>query len=198
VIGRANSTVRTPDQTAEALFWSQTSVTGFTQILRGAIVGAKRSIASRVHLVAVFNEVTTDAQIAIYASKYRYLRWRPVTALRTDDGDPATPYDPAFTPLIATPAHPEYPSGHAGYAGAAEAVFRALIGPKPRAPITINSSATPNAFRTYTDWATPTQENVDARVWEGIHLRSTDVTSVAFGKAVATAALKAAARAAQR
>ena len=67
MIGRANSTVRTPDQTAEALFWSQTSVNGFTQILRGAIVGAQRSIAARVHLVAVFNEVTTDAQIAIYA-----------------------------------------------------------------------------------------------------------------------------------
>jgi hypothetical protein len=191
-LGSATSTERTAEQTANARFWSQTSVNGFTQILRGTITGADRPVAPRVHLTAVFHEVTTDAQIAVYASKYKYLCWRPVTALTTDDDNPATPYDPAFRSLIATPAHPEYPSGHAGYAGAAEAVFRALVGPRPARPITISSSATPTVFHTYDDWAQPSQENVDARVWEGIHLRSTDVASVAFGKAIAEAALKAA------
>jgi hypothetical protein len=191
-LGSATSTERTAEQTANARFWSQTSVNGFTQILRGTITGADRPVAPRVHLIAVFHEVTTDAQIAVYASKYKYLCWRPVTALTTDDGNPATPYDPAFRSLINTPAHPEYPSGHTGYAGAAEAVFRALVGARPAKPITISSSATPTVFHTYDDWAQPTQENVDARVWEGIHLRSTDVASVAFGKTVAEAALKAA------
>jgi hypothetical protein len=191
-LGSATSTERTDAQTANARFWSQTSVNGFTQVLRGAVVGADRPVAPRVHLVAVFNEATTDAQIAVYASKYRYLRWRPVTALTTDDGNPDTPYDPSFRPLITTPAHPEYPSGHTGYAGAAAAVLRALVGPKPVHPITITSSATPTVFHTYATWDEPVQENVDARVWEGIHLRSTDVASVAFGRAVAEAALAAA------
>ncbi len=193
-LGGVNSTERTEEQTTIAKFWSQTSVAGYTAILRGVILGAGRPIAPRVHLIRVFHEVTADTQIAIYGSKYKYLRWRPVTALRTDDGNPATPLDKTFTPLIATPAHPEYPSGHAGYAGAAEQVFRWFIGPKPRTPITAPSTALPGIFRTYDDWATPTQENVDARVWSGIHLRSTDVASVAFGKSVASAALKAAAK----
>jgi hypothetical protein len=194
-LGSATSIERTDAQTAMARFWSQTSVNGFTQVLRGTITGADRPIAPRVHLVAVFHQVTADAQIAIYASKYRYLRWRPVTALTIDDGNPATPFDPAFRPWLNTPSHPEYPSGHTGYAGAAEAVFRALVGPRPASPITISSSASPTVFHTYDDWAQPTQENVDARVWEGIHLRSTDVASVAFGKQIAAAALKAVTRA---
>jgi hypothetical protein len=191
-LGSATSAERTPEQTALARLWSQTSVNGFTQILRGTITGAERPVAPRVHLVAVFHEVTTDAQIAVYASKYRYLRWRPATALTTDDGNPATPYDASFKPFVNTPAHPEYPSGHAGYAGAAEAVFRALVGPRPAAPITIASTTTPAVFATYTDWSQPTQDNIDARVWEGIHLRSTDVASAAFGRSVAQAALRAA------
>ena len=189
-LGSAISATRTPQQTEVAKFWAQTSVNAFTQVLRTQITGAGRPIAERVHDVALFHEVTTDAQIAIYASKYKYLRWRPITALRTDDGNPDTPYDPTFTSLIATPAHPEYPSGHAGYAGAAEATLAALFGAKPKAQFTITSSALPGTYRNYDAWSTLTQENVDARVWSGIHLRSTDVTSVAFGKSIAAAALK--------
>ena len=181
---------RTPQQTEVAKFWSQTSVNGYTQVLRTQITGASRPIAARVHDVALFHEVTTDAQIAIYASKYKYLRWRPITALRTDDGNPATPYDPTFTSLLATPAHPEYPSGHAGYAGAAETVLASLFGSRPKVPFTITSSALPGTYRNYDAWSTLTQENVDARVWSGIHLRSTDVASVAFGRAIAAEALK--------
>jgi hypothetical protein len=193
-VGSSSSTERTPEQTETARFWSQTSVNGFTQILRATILGAARPIAPRVKVVAVFNEVLVDTQIAIYASKYKYLRWRPVTALTTDDGNPATLYDPAFKPLLTTPSHPEYPSGHAGFAGAAEQALTTLVGPGPAKPITITSPALPGVYRTYGTWAQVTQDNIDARVWSGIHLRSTDVTSAAFGKSVAAAALKAADR----
>ena len=62
--------------------------------------------------------------------------------------------------------------------------------PRPKAPFTITSSALPGTYRNYDAWSTLTQENVDARVWSGIHLRSTDVASVAFGKAIAAEALK--------
>ncbi|MCW2778202.1 MAG: cpo, partial [Frankiales bacterium] len=110
-VGSASSTVRTAAQTDLARFWSQTSVGGFTDLLRPVTADAARDLPRAVHLVAVFHEVTADVQITLYAAKYRYLRWRPVTALRTEDADPRTPYDPAFTPLLATPAHPEYPSG---------------------------------------------------------------------------------------
>jgi hypothetical protein len=191
-LGSLNSTERTPEQTDVARFWSQTSLGGFTPILRATITGAGRPVAPRVKVVHVFHEVTTDAQIAVYASKYKYLRWRPVTALTTDDKNPATPYDPKFKPLINTPLHPEYPSGHTGYAGAAEVALTTLVGPRPAKPIVATSLTAPGIYRTYAEWSQATQDNIDARVWEGIHLRSTDVIGAAFGRTVATAALKAA------
>jgi hypothetical protein len=189
-LGSLNSKERTPEQTDLARFWSQTSVNGFTQILRATIVGAERPVAPRVKVVAVFNEVVVDAQIAVYASKYKYLRWRPVTALTTDDKNPATPYDPKFVPFLSTPLHPEYPSGHTGFAGAAEQALKVLVGPRPAKPIVVTSPAAPGIYRTYSEWAQATQDNIDARVWEGIHLRSTDVIGAAFGRTVAAAALK--------
>lgn len=191
-VGSLNSKDRTGEQTDVAKFWSQTSVGGYTPIVRATIQGAKRSVPGRVKVVAVFNEVLVDTQIAIYASKYKYLRWRPITALTVDDGDPATPLDRAFRPLITTPAHPEYPSGHAGYAGAAEKALSVLIGAKPAKPITVTSPQAPGVARTYEAWSQATQDNIDARVWEGIHFRTTDVVSAEFGRQVAAAALAAA------
>lgn len=191
-VGSLNSKVRTPEQTDVAKFWSQTSAGGYTSILRATIQGAKRSVPGRVKVVSTFNKVVTDTQIAVYASKYRYLRWRPVTALTTDDGNPATPYDPAFKPLLSTPAHPEYPSGHTGFAGAAEKALSVLIGPHPAQPISVSSPGAPGVYRTYAEWSQITQDNIDARVWEGIHFRSTDVTSAELGRQIATAELQAA------
>ncbi|WP_272476039.1 vanadium-dependent haloperoxidase [Baekduia alba] len=115
-----------------------------------------------------------------------------MTALTVDDGNPATPYDPSFKPLISTPLHPEYPSGHAGFAGAAEQTLRTLIGPHPAKPIVVTSPNAVGVYRTYAEWAEATQDNIDARVWEGIHLRSTDVTSAELGRQIARAELKAA------
>ena len=39
--------------------------------------------------------------------------------------------------------------------------------------------------RTYTDWATISQEVIDARVWEGVHYRTSDVVGAQVGQRVA-------------
>ncbi|GAA4921588.1 hypothetical protein [Actinoplanes utahensis] len=36
--------------------------------------------------------------------------------------------------------------------------------------------------RTYTDWRAPSQENVDARVWSGIHTRTADEAGIRLGR----------------
>ena len=65
-------------------------------------------------------------------AKYRYLFWRPVTAIDPtsvspdgygpvpgpDDGNPATVEQPGWRPLLVTPNHPEYPSAHGTFAAA--------------------------------------------------------------------------------
>ena len=70
-------------------------------------------------------------------------------------------------------------------------MLRSLAGAKPPKAIIASSFAAPDGYRVYTDWSQITQDNIDARVWEGIHLRSTDVYSAGFGKRIAAAALTA-------
>jgi hypothetical protein len=47
-------------------------------------------------------------------SKYHYLLWRPITAIRNADLDSnsATSPNATWSPLLTTPNHPEYPSAH--------------------------------------------------------------------------------------
>lgn len=192
--GAKTGSARTDAQTQVALFWGQSSLNAYTQVLRAAVGQLQErdaSVRQQVHLVALFHQVTTDAQIAVYANKYVYEHWRPLTAIREadlagnpiSDGDPLTTPDPAWEPLITTPLHPEYPSGHTGYAGAAEAVLSAIVGTP--APFTLTSTIAGASPRTYTDWSTLTQENIDARVWEGVHFRTSDSIGASLGRSVA-------------
>lgn len=181
----AQTAARGAARTRIARFWSQTSVAGFTTILRQVVLGEGLSLTEQARLLSVFHRVTTDVQIATYASKYKYLRWRPVTALRTDDGNPATPFNPNFTPLITTPAHPEYPSGHVAYATAGVRVLKALVRPIPQGPVNATSPALPGTTISYLNWDTIIDDNVNARVWSGIHLRSTDNLTRTWATALA-------------
>ncbi|MEU6868663.1 vanadium-dependent haloperoxidase [Streptomyces sp. NPDC046876] len=187
--GKADSTVRTLRQTETATFWYGSSLTLYTEPLRVAVTRSHRSTAERAELLALFHAALVDTQIATSDSKYAYTRWRPVTAIRT--GSLGT--DPAWTPLHQTPAHPDYPSGHATYAGAAEAILDALVGART-APFSLTSPTAPGVRRTYTGWDQLTRDNVDARVYSGIHSRSADEAGVVLGKAVAAHALRTAPR----
>jgi hypothetical protein len=180
-IGSAGSTSRTPQQTDVARFWAQSSYTAYVQVLRGVVASSQRPLAWATRLVASFHAITVDAQIAIYDAKYTYVFWRPVTAIRAN----GVTGDSDWTPLIATPRHPEYPSGHAGYAGAAQAVFETLVGPHPVEPIDVTSATAPGSTHTFSEWPAITQENIDGRVWEGIHFRFSDETGADVGRRVA-------------
>jgi hypothetical protein len=181
--GAVDSTVRTPQETDVALFWEPAINIQYVQIVRGIIADTDHSLAWDTRFVAAFQVVTTDAQIAIYNAKYKYVFWRPVTAIR--DGSPGVSADPTWTPLFNTPSFPEYPSGHSGYAGAAQQVLTAFVGPDAPAPISVTSPADPGSTHVYTNWARITQEVVNARVWEGVHFRFSDDTGARLGSQVA-------------
>jgi hypothetical protein len=182
--GAVNSTTRTLAQTDTATFWLGSSYVLYTAPLRVALAeSARKPLAERTKLVALFHVASVDTQIATSDTKYAYLRWRPVTAIRATD-------DANWTPLHATPAHPDYPSGHNTYAGAAEQVLTALVGARTTAPYTIGSPTAPGVTRTYDNWHQLTAENVDARVWSGIHTRTADTAGVTLGHQVAANALR--------
>ena len=180
-VGRDTSAVRTAEQTDTAKFLGAGLQRPLRQVVRGALAGATRPLTWQARFVATFNVVTTDAQIAIFNAKYKYVFWRPVTAIREGSVDP----DPTWTPFFATPRHPEYPSGHGGYAGAAERVLKAFYGRRTPDPISVTSPTDPGVTHVYDDWRTITQENIDGRVWEGIHYRFSDTTGVDVGRRAA-------------
>ncbi|GGN46837.1 hypothetical protein FHR83_008627 [Actinoplanes campanulatus] len=176
--GAANSKVRTRAQTATATFWLGSSYVLYTPILRAAVEQSRGPVAERTRLVALFHVASVDTQIATSDAKYAYRLWRPVTAIRAGG-------DAEWLPLHATPAHPDYPSGHNTYSGSAEQILTVLFGPKARGAYTVPSPSAPGVTRTYTDWKVPSLENVDARVWSGIHTRLADEAGIKLGKDVA-------------
>ncbi len=183
--GEASSTTRSPEQTATARLWEPSTVGLLTGVLRDVVMHDPRTVRS-ARLLSVLQRVSFDAQVAVYDAKYAYARWRPVTALQVDDdGDPATPQVAGWEPLIPTPPSPEYPSGHTGNVGAVVAVLTALVGPAPPAPVHV-------AGRTYTSWQVLVQDDEDARVWSGVHLRGSDLAGTVLGRRVAAAGLRAA------
>jgi hypothetical protein len=179
VDGALNSTTRTQAQTDTATFWLGSSYVLYTAPLRVALAEtAGRPLVDRAKLVALFHVASVDTQIATSDTKFAYQRWRPVTAIRATT-------DPNWTPLHTTPAHPDYPSGHNTYSGAAEQVLTTLVGARTAKPYTISSPTAPGVNRTYSNWRQLTLENVDARVWSGIHTRTADTVGVTLGRQVA-------------
>ena len=71
-------------------------------------------------LFAMTDIPAADAMITCWNTKYHYMAWRPVTAIReaANDGNDATTADPTWEPFSVTGLHPEYTSGHACLTGA--------------------------------------------------------------------------------
>jgi hypothetical protein len=182
----AAASPRSAAQTDVALFWYPSVNFAYIPLIRQVLAAAPHRLPWQARLIAAFHVITTDAQISVYNAKYKYLFWRPYTAITTG----AAGQDPAWTSLSVAPQHPEYPSGHGGQAGASQAVLRAFLGPRSPVTISLTSPNQPGSARSYADWATITDEIVDARVWEGVHYRHSDRTGVSQGAAVAAYGLR--------
>jgi hypothetical protein len=172
---------RTAEQTEVANFWYPAVNFAYVQVTRAILADTRFPVSWQARFVAAFNVITTDAQIATYNAKYKYLFWRPYTAITTGGFLP----DPSWTSFWAAPQHPEYPSGHGGQIGSQQGVLDAFVGRRARAPVPLTSPNAPGVTRTYTDWKTMTSDIINARVWEGVHFRTSDITGVELGLRVA-------------
>jgi hypothetical protein len=183
-LGRADSAVRTAEQTDAALFWTDNDI---AQWNRGMLRLAAREGLDAVHtarMLALAHLAGGDAMIACFDAKYHYLFWRPIQAIaRADtDGNPATAPDPTWTPLRTTPPFPEYPSAHACHSGALATVLAALFG-SGRVDFTLDSLVT-GQTRSYPRFADVPRDVNDARVWAGFHFRNSDVAGSTLGRRV--------------
>ena len=91
--------------------------------------------------------------------------------------------DPAWTPLLPTPAFQEYPSGHAGVSSAAATVLAAFYGNDTS--FTATSAGLPGVQRHFTSFSAAVQQVEDARVYAGFHFRFSCADAATLGAQVA-------------
>ena len=92
-MGSKNSTNRTAAQTETAYFWADGNTTSaisghFNQIAQ-KVIPANTPLIDVARVFAQANVASFDASVAGWVVKYKYLNWRPVTAIRQGDGSPA-------------------------------------------------------------------------------------------------------------
>ena len=191
-IGSRNSTQRTPEQTAIAKFWEATAPAVYWPIARSVAAVPGREVTDNARLLAVAAMAMDDALIAVFDGKYTYNLWRPVTAIRNGDldGNNATDRDPGWTPFIETPMHPEYPCAHCIVAGALGAVLEAEIGSGPTPTLSSASSTAGGAVRTWASVGDFTKEVAQARIYDGVHYRTSTEVGSAMGKKIGELAVK--------
>ncbi len=172
-MGSLTSTIRTADQTLYSRFWNASTASYYwDQIALSLISGRPHTLLDTARLLAMVNIAMADAAIGCWDGKYTYVAWRPVTAipLADTDGNPATTADPAWLPLLVTPAHPEYPSGHSCVSGAAGRVLANSFGDS--SPFTVTSDVMLGVTRSFPSITAALEEIKNARVFAGIHFRT--------------------------
>ena len=170
--GRAGSTVRTPAQTETVRFFTDQAFLQYSRALRGLATARDLDLRESARLLGYVHVATADTMIACWEAKYDYSFWRPNHAIqRADtDGNPATPPDPTWLPLIVG-NHPEYPSGHACYTAAVTESLQNYFGTK-RVELVLTSTTT-GTTRTYGRLDQLVADVENARVWGGLHFRTT-------------------------
>jgi PAP2 superfamily len=184
--GRSDSALRSPEQTATALFWNANSVRQYQIAMRDQVTDRQLDIVDTARTFAVLDASTADAAIACWRAKYDFNFWRPDTAiaLAADDNNPATQVVPGWTPLIPNPPYPDYTSGHACITGAATGTLKTLFD-SPLSPAFDVPSLAATSNRQFTDTSALDAETMNARIWLGIHFRTAMTDGNALGHAVA-------------
>ena len=204
LFGRNTGSVRTPEQTAIALFWTANANRQYNRVARDLASARGLSILETARLSAMVNIVAADAQMSVMNSKYRFLFWRPVTAIDPsavvadgfgpvpgfDDGNPATFEEAGWRPLATTPNHPEYPAAHGTLTSAMAEVFSEFLGTR-HINLDIHgfdangSPGNLNAVRHFNTAEQLRSEIIEARLWAGLHYRGSTEAGVKLGQKVA-------------
>ena len=188
VLGKANGSARSSDQSGIAFFWYENSSFAWNRIARKLATG--QSLMQHARLYAALNAALSDAYATSLESKFFYNFWRPLTAIRAadTDGNPLTVKDAFWEPAFITPPVPDYPSAHSAAGGAAAEVLNAFFGTNRAFQHTSTSApaAGPNATltRSFASADAAARENAYSRMLVGIHFRRACEVGLAQGRDV--------------
>lgn len=190
-LGGRTSKTRSADQTAAAIFWTIQTQVPWYAAARAAIAAHGLGVVDSARLFALMGMALHDAQITVVEQKYRYNFWRPYTAIRNrrGPGNPALESDSSWEPLINTPGMPEYPSSHCMLSGAAAEVLRSVLG-SDEVDVSVMSPPLIGVTRSWSSFTQMNREVENARVWGGIHYRTSDEHGTQIGRRIGEWAVK--------
>jgi hypothetical protein len=186
VLGEAQSTLRTAEETLVAQFWNSVPPTlPFNRLAVQFATAGHFDLVDTARVLALLTTAMADAVIACWDAKYFYQTWRPVTEIPLADQDQNSNIvpQPGWSPLLVTPPFPEYPSLHCSQSGAAAMVITAFFGVST--PFSITSEGMPGVTRSFPGMGVALDEIADARVFGGIHYRTACQHGQALGETVA-------------
>jgi hypothetical protein len=190
-LGEKRSPVRTPEQTEIARFWTVVGPASWDPVLRAVAGAPRRTLSQNARLFALAEMAAADAYIAVFDAKYTFNFWRPITAIRNGDmHGPATMMRVAdWEPLVDTPLHPEYPCAQCITSAAIAAVLEAEFG-AAFPEIMLRSPTAPGAVRRWTSARAYTEEVSAARIYGGVHYRTSTVVGQRMGRQIGELAVQ--------
>ena len=199
--GVDQSTARSSDQTAQALYYRQDAEIYVNEAARIAAAARHLTVDQDAKLFALLDSAIADARIGAWISKYEQKFWRPITALNADPSGAVT-NNYVLHPLSATPAHPANTSGHSSTGASSAEILRAVFGdrisPDGR-PVVLSSlpwlkgtnSGTGNPVtRTVSTFSQIQLETGASRLYLGVHWGFDNLQGQLIGLGVADAILR--------
>ena len=185
--GSRTGSWRTAEQTEIARFWMSSPSVIWNEVARTIIDARGLAASDTAHVLAMIYLAASDAAVACWAAKYSFNFWRPQHAIRSGalDGNKETVGDPGWTPLFPTPPHPDYLSGHATNSSAMATMLELFFGDSPGRPIVATSPTNPGFRRQWRTFSEGVEEVVDARIYSGLHFRTSDEAGAQVGRQVA-------------
>jgi len=183
-LGRDLSATRTPEQTAQAKFWTDHDIRQWNDGMLRLAADRGLDLLQTARMLAMAHVAGGDAMIACFDAKYHYWFWRPFQAIpQADaDGNPATIADLTWLPLGGTPNFPEYPSAHACHSSAVVRALQSFFG-TDRVAFSLDSRAT-HATRQYVRLHEIVDDVDAARVLVGFHFLTSDLRGSKLGRKV--------------
>ena len=183
--GGSFSLVRTTLQSETAIWMTEQSPFALNRVARAEVALDGRDLLAHARLFALLNVAMADAVTAVFEAKYAYLFWRPVTAIRNagaDDNARTSP-DTTWASFVTTPPHPEYPAAHGSVTAAGTRVLTRYFGPHHEFDAT--APTVPAVIRRYASFDAFTIEAGEARIFGGVHYRTSIEAGMWQGKKIA-------------
>jgi hypothetical protein len=193
--GRKVSAVRTTEMTDVVQFWTESGFTIWTRNTRDIVISRNLDELESARALAALGLAGGEAMLACWDSKYHYLNWRPFQAIQRagEDGNDDTEPEANWAPAVRA-NHPEYPAGHGCYSAAMVTALKKVF----HGDFAVTLTSTGNQVaghpvvptRSYASLRAIIGDNANARVWGGLHYRTTMDASARWIRKVVRDALK--------